>query len=300
MKAALILYFPVEVLFNQQGGDGGRPLPPETGILDIDTEGDLGIVLRSEGDEDGVVLSRLVLHCPCLAADLDAPRAGPPRSAGLVFDHLLHGPDDGVEVDRIDPGIHPDPQSRGLAFVADTPDEVRGPVPATVGQGGGKVGHLQGCGEEFALADRDGVDRAEIPASGTIDAVVVFAVRDVARGSARESPPQPGAESKGRDPRSPMVQPRSITLETGLSLAGIDHPLHDPVEIGIATVYDRQSEVIPTVRTVTPDDAAVAVETRRGLDVTFIEGDQALHHLPDGTRAVGRLDGPVEQRLVGV
>ena len=111
-----------------------------------------------------MVLPRFVLHGSGLSADGDAVNPRPSARSARLVDHIAHGFHDWVEVTRVHPGFLTDAQPGRLAVSAEVPHEMGQPVPASVGEGGGEVGHLQRRGQQFALADRDGVDRPEVPA----------------------------------------------------------------------------------------------------------------------------------------
>ncbi len=168
-------------MLHQQSGNGGGPLSTEAGVLHIDAQGNLGVLLGRKSDEDRVVLARFVLHGSGLAAQGDAIDAGPAGRTRAVLHHLAHRPDDGLEVDGIHTGFHANAQSRGLAFFADTADEVGRAVPAAVGQYSRKVGHLERGGQQFTFANGDGVYGAKIPTALAVDAIIIAAARYVAR-----------------------------------------------------------------------------------------------------------------------
>ena len=130
-----------------------------------------------------------------------------------------------------------------------------------------------------------------------VDVVVVGRVRDQTRPRPRHMTAEVGAKPEVLDTLRPPPESQPGVVEFVLVRVLVDHPTHDVVEVRVAAVDHRPSQVVLGVRAVAANDVAVADDVRSGRDHTLLHADEALDHFEDGARTVGASDRAVVQGL---
>ena len=254
-------------------------------MLDIDTDGDLGIVDRRKGDEGGVILSR-VLDGTRLTADgvtgLDA-------GGGAVFDGEAHTFDDG----GIGLGGNLRLTLREITLVLRVLMDMGHEVPATVGDGDGEVAELQGRAGDITLSHTCPPDRLSIPpfliatvqVVGSCQESALFAWDIDVHGSAQAHRLHIGAPDGDG------------LIARGIHEVVVDHRGEGHEEPRVARLCEGFFEcegrtVLMTAHLdIAVGDAIVALDGGGGGDDALREQGECLCRLEGGARGIGFADG---------
>ena len=290
----------VNILFHNETADGHAVGGAPSAVLDVDGDGNLGIVHRGEAHEDGVVVA-LVLGRSRLAAGCEV--VAPQGLAGAAEGRCTHALDDVVvgPGGRLRVALLRVERVEGLAL--HLAHDVGLMVVAAVGDGGAEVGYLERCEQHLALTDGDGDDGQSVPRA-LVGLVVELCVGNQAPLLAG----QVDAELIAEAHRDHVVAPGVHGVLHGAVLrhAGVDHVVEPPAEEAVARGrecgHQRQGRAVAVAAHVQPleVEAAVAAVGRLWRDDALAEEGQALRRLERRARRVEAHDGAVVERLPDV